>query len=349
MSSRLKSWIGHRLWEGLVHLQRMTYPKSEKRLVMFPWSNLAASSSLERAYNLGKCLRAKGWRVIIVPFQLELEQRRRILRLEKPNILYIQKGRHQLNFPKFYDVPRIVFDLDDADFLDPKQKEQIIACCQGSDLVICGSKFIQDFCGQYNGNTHVVWTGMAVQKRDYPLPSQRRRIVAWGTSDSVAYADEREFLGEVTIKLREKIDFEFWVYGAKDLQALQPYVNRLAKQNVKVKLFPLLSLEKYHQTLESAAVGLHPICESSLFSLGKSFGKLNSYMLRGVPIVVHRKLDYPDFFRDEENGMLAGDRDEWVEKIYQLLIDPLLRDKIAAQAKLDFDRQLSVRRSSTES
>ncbi len=104
----------------------------------------------------------------------------------------------------------------------------------------------------------------------------------------------------MTIKLREKIDFEFWVYGAKDLQALQPYVNRLAKQNVKVKLFPLLSLEKYHQTLESAAVGLHPICESSLFSLGKSFGKLNSYMLRGVPIVVHRKLDYPDFFRRGE-------------------------------------------------
>lgn len=341
MSVSFKSYVGHQLREAQLHLKRMTYPQTEKRLVIFPWSSLDASSSRERAYNLGKQLRAKGWRVTIVPFQLELEQRLRILRLEKPQIVYIQMQRHQLNAPELYEVPRIVFDIDDADWFDPEQEPQVIECCKGSDLVICGSKFIAEFCCQYNHNTHVVWTGMARQKQEYLLPSQRRRIVAWGISDSVAYVDERKFLAEVMIELRKQSDFEFWVYGTRDFQALQPYVDYLAKYNVKVKLIPPLSFEDYHISLENAAVGLHPIGNSSPFSLGKSFGKLNSYMLRGVPIVVHKKLDYPDFFQDRENGMLANEPEEWVEKIYQLLVDPALRDKVAAQARLDFRREVS--------
>ena len=348
MSLSFKSWVGNQLREGKLHLKRMTSPKLEKRLVIFPyWTLEDDSSTRERSYNLGENLRTLGWRVTIVPFQLDLEQRRRILRLEKPKILYIQKGRHKLNFPELYEVPRIVFDIDDADFLwpddfiMPKQKTQVIKCCEGSDLVICGSRFVADFCRQYNPNTHIVWTGMAPQEQDYPPPSLRQRIVAWGTSNSVSYVGEREFLAEVMVKLREKIDFEFWVYGAVDFQALQPFVNDLAKHNVKVKLFPPMSFEEYHSSLENAAVGLHPVGNSDPFSQGKSFGKLNSYILRGVPIVVQRMLDYPDFFRDGENGMLANEPEEWVEKIYQLLVTPTLRDKVAAQVKRDFQRELS--------
>lgn len=40
--------------------------------------------------------------------------------------------------------------------------------------------------------------------------------------------------------------------------------------------------------------------------------------------------------------MLASEPEEWVEKIYQLLVDPALRDKVVAQNKLDFQRELST-------
>ena len=39
--------------------------------------------------------------------------------------------------------------------------------------------------------------------------------------------------------------------------------------------------------------------------------------------------------------MLANEPEEWVEKIYQLLVETALRDKVAAQVKLDFQRELS--------
>ncbi len=349
MSISFKSWVGNRLHEGLLHLERMTYPRCEKRLVIFPCGSLKADiSSRQRAYNLGEGLRAKGWRVTIVPSRLELEQRQRILKLEKPSVLLIQKGRHKLNFPELYDVPRIVFDIDDADFLwpddfiVPNQKMQVIKCCKGSDLVICGSRFVADFCSQYNSNSYVVWTGIKNQKQDYSPPSQRQRIVAWGTGSAVDYVSERELLVEVMIELRAKIDFEFWVYGATDVQALQSFVNELTKHKVKMKLFPTLSYDNFHQSLKNAAVGVQPISDFNPFCLGKSFGKVNSYIVCGVPTVIHRKLDYPEFFRDRDNGMLASEPEEWVEKIYQLLVEPVLRDKLAAQAKLDFQRELST-------
>lgn len=64
-------------------------------------------------------------------------------------------------------------------------------------------------------------------------------------------------------------------------------------------------------------------------------------MLCGVPIVVQRALDYPEFFRDGENGMLASESEEWVEKIHNLLVTPHLRDMLVAKAKQDFKRELS--------
>ncbi|GFE70027.1 glycosyltransferase [Chroococcus sp. FPU101] len=337
----LKSKIGHYLREVILHCQRSILPRKNKSILIFPCSDKTLASSRERAYNLSKYLRQLGWRVIIVPFQLELPQRRRILALEKPDILYIQKGRHPLNYPQLYQASQIVFDLDDADFLDPNQTQQIIDCCQGSKLVICGSQYIANYCHQYNPNTHIIWSGMNLENRKYLPSSQRKRIVAWGTSDAIGYAQERKFLLEVVIELRKKIDFEFWIYGLKNAQAIENDLEQLKQNQIPTKLFSLLSLEQYHDSLEKVAVGLHAVMDIHPYSLGKSFGKVNSYMQCGVPIVVHNRIDYPNFFEDGQNGMLAAHRDEWVEKIEQLLINPQLRDSIATQATVDFKNRLS--------
>lgn len=337
----LKSKIGHFLREAILQSQRLLMPQSNRRILMFPCSNKSLASSRERVYNLSKYLRQLGWRVIIVPFQLELHQRRRILALEKPDILYIQKGRHPLNYPQLYQASHIVFDLDDADFLDPNQTQQIIDCCQGSELIICGSQFVANHCHQYNPNTHIIWSGMNLENRNYLPPSQRRQIVAWGTSDAIGYTEERKFLLKVVMELRKKIDFEFWIYGVANVQAIENDLEQLKQNQIPTKLFSLLSLEQYHNSLEQVAVGLHPVMDSHPYSLGKSFGKVNSYMQCGVPIVVQNRLDYPNFFKDGQNGMLADHREEWVERIHQLLVNPPLRDSIAKQATLDFQSRLS--------
>jgi glycosyltransferase involved in cell wall biosynthesis len=339
--SRLKSWIGHRLREGLVLARYLTSSRSGKKIVFFPCGVFELCSSRDRAYLLGDRLRKLGWVVVVVPCQLELEQRRRILRIVEPDVLFIQKGRHPLNWPAMYEAPHKVFDIDDADFVDPKQHGQVVACCEGVDLVICGSRYVADFCRQYNPNTHTVWTGADAQRRNFPKPSTRRAIVAWGTSDANGYPAELEFLGEVMALVALKTKFEFWIYGVRDRDALSRKVEELRRRNVDVRLFPPQPFQEHLSSLEQVAVGVHPIGDSQPFSLGKSFGKLSSYLMSGVSIVVHRKLDYPEFFEDGVSGMLADEPAEWAEKIMRLLGDGSLRDRMVENARESFERDLN--------
>ncbi len=339
----LKRKIGNITREALVHIERIRSKKSQKKIVMFPWqSERGSSSSRERVYRIAVHLKSLGWRVIIAPHQLSLKQRQRLLRIENPDILFIQTSRHPLNSPELYQTKNIVFDIDDADFENPATLESVIKCCTGSILVICGSTYIKDFCSQYNNRTYVVWTGMENQHAKYAPPSTRSNIIAWGTSNSLAYSAERDFIGRVVKILGKKIDLELWIYGASDHPDLIEYKKEIENNGINCKLIPPLSFDDYHKSLESCAIGLHPISLENPFSRGKSFGKLNSYIQRGVPIVTQRALDYPEFFIDGQSAVLADNEEEWARRIEELLIQPALRDRLANNAFTAFLQELNT-------
>lgn len=52
------------------------------------------------------------------------------------------------------------------------------------------------------------------------------------------------------------------------------------------------------------------------------------YMGGGIPAVVQKAGDYIDIIRDGENGMLAGNQQEWSDKLDQLIASSYLRHKI---------------------
>ena len=329
--------------EIVLHLERLRSNKSDKAIVMFPWqSERGSSSSRERVYRIAVYLRLQGWRVIVVPHQLSLTQRRRILKLEKPDILLIQTSRHDLNRPALYQAKNIVFDIDDADFENPAARQSVIDCCSGSSMVICGSTYISNFCRQYNDQTYVVWTGMENQHAQYPLPSTRSHIVAWGTSNSLAYAAERAFIGRIVKILSQRLKFELWLYGASEHPDLLDFRSQMQDMGIPCKLIPPMSFAEYHKSLESCAVGLHPISMENSFSRGKSFGKLNSYIQRGVPIITQRALDYPEFFSDGHSAMLVDSEEAWANKIEELLEQPRLRDSLASNAFSAFLQELDT-------
>lgn len=341
--SRIKKIIGNIGREILLHIERFRSEKTGKTIVMFPWqSEFGSSSSRERVYRIAVHLRLQGWRVIAVPHQLSLAQRRRILRLEKPDILLIQTSRHELNRPALYQAKNIVFDIDDADFENPATLQSVVDCCTGSSMVICGSTYISNFCRRYNDQTHVVWTGMENQHANYPLPSTRSNIVAWGTSNSLAYSAERAFIGRIAKILSNRIKFELWLYGASEHHDLLEFKSQMEDMGIQCRLIPPMSFTEYHKSLESCAIGLHPISLENSFSRGKSFGKLNSYIQRGVPIITQRALDYPEFFIDEHSAMLVDSEEDWADRIEALLKQPMLRNTLASNAFSSFLQELDT-------
>jgi len=305
-----------------------------------------------RAYKVGEDLKGLGWRVTVVAPQCELVQRRRILRWERPDLVMIQKGRHPLNWPAYYPGQRIVFDIDDADFLDAGQREQVEACCRGSLGVIAGSHYVADWCRQFQPRTEVIWTGSPIPaQRAQPRPESRKPILTWANSDPVRYPREAALVRAVLGRLAEKEQFEFWLFGHRS-DADPAFTAGFTSLPVPVRLFEYMPYERFVESLCEVAVGLSPQLSSTEYNLGKSFGKVLAYLTSEVAVVASDAADMPKFFRSGETGMLVREGstsdetvDNWVEATASLLRDPSRRKAMAEAAYDDFARELSTKSS----
>jgi glycosyltransferase involved in cell wall biosynthesis len=341
----LLRYLGHRYREFLVHMQRLRQPRRNPRAVFFP-SQMPAEggSSLLRAFNVAAALRGIGWRTTVVPPQCELVQRRRILRMERPDVIVFQMQRHPLNRPKLYEGYPAVFDIDDADFLDEKCVDAVHECCQTAAAVTAGSRFVADWCSQHNPNVSVIWTATQVPpSRPLPRPRERQPIVTWAQSVPDRYPAERTLVIEIITALaRRNIQFDFWLYGVAEKAGIADLLWAAEKAHVPVKTHPFLSYPNFIESLSQVAVGLQPIAMESPFSRGKSFGKVLAYLAADVAVVASDALDHPLFFRHGENGMLARTAEDWAENTARLLQDVEMRQQLTDRAWKDFASQLST-------
>jgi hypothetical protein len=309
--------------------------------VILPCGPRQLGSSNLRAWQVGKGLRALGWRVTVIPSQCGLNQRTRIIRWERPDLILIQKGRHQLNWPRFYPGIPLVFDLDDADFLDSRQSEQLAACCAASRAVIAGSQFVADWCSRHNSNVHVVWTGGLPSRRAVPPPSQRDPILTWASTDAPAYPQDAALVCELIARLANKVRFEFRLYGVRPTWSPE-FLAGFTNLPVTVQTVAYLRYPQLVESMSEVAVGLNPISLDMEYNQGKSFGKVLPYLAAKVAVVASNALEMPFFFRHAETGFLAERLDDWVEFTALLLTDPELRQTMADRAHDAFLRELST-------
>ena len=283
-----------------------------------------------------------------MPSQLGLNQRLRIVKAERPDVILIQQSRHPLNRPSYYGGTPCVFDADDADILDPRCTDAVIECCRASASVIAGSRYLAGLFRPYNPNVEVVWTGTYLRPWSRSTPSaQRDPVVAWAHSEPLGYPAEADLVRKVVLRLAERNRFTFYVYGVRDEHQARSddYLAPIQAAGVPVRVFRPMPYARFARTLNAVAVGLHPVCVSSPFSRGKSFGKLLAYLAADVAIVASNAVDHPLFFRHGDNGMLAGDDvDSWVDCCERLLNDPAGRERIVEAGRVDFLRRLTTTR-----
>jgi Glycosyl transferases group 1 len=341
------SWIGHRCRELLVHADRLTQPnKPGQCVVIFPGESTIGSASDLRATALAGELRRLGWRAIIVPPQLELDQRLRIIRAEQPDIIFLQQSRHPLNRPRYYSDTPCVFDADDADILDPKCRDAVIECCRNSVAIIVGSRFLADEFRPYNNRISIVWTGTYLRGSRQSTPNESRvPSVAWATTDPTGYPYESELVREVIIRLARRTRFTFYQYGVRPDQrdSVEKFLTPIRNCGVPVRVFEPMGYKRFIGSLESVAVGLQPVCMEYPFSRGRSFGKVLAYLAADVAVVASDSVDHPLFFQNRVNGVLAPNQIElWVDGAAFLLEQPSLRAPMVARARADFLARLTT-------
>jgi len=301
-----------------------------------------------RGAAIGEALRKLGWRATVVPGQLDLHQRERLVRLEKPSVVLLQQTRHRLNHPKLFPGIPCVLDVDDSDIADPLISESVIDRARHCQAVIVGNRWLGEEFKNYNEDVTVVWTGSYLMPDPHArLPKDRAPIVTWAQFDPFACPPEAKLVQVVLQKLASLTPFEFRLYGGHLRWKAEAFLEPLAKAGVRTRILQAMPYRDFVRSLEEVAVGLQPICMEAHVSRGKSFGKLLAYMAAQVAIVASDELEHPFFFRNGESAALIKDNsiNAWVAAIHDLLVHPAKRQSFVERANRDYMQHLTTARS----
>ncbi|HWL55538.1 MAG TPA: glycosyltransferase [Paracoccus sp. (in: a-proteobacteria)] len=330
---------------GRVAREAALYPaavrgrRATRRIAFLP-SDARVQSSMLRAYNIAGELEKQGWATLVVPKQLTLAQRRRLLATFRPDMVVVQQCRHPLNRLVHVREWPFVLDIDDADFLDPTLGDALEDMARHASGVICGSRYIRDWAAQFSRNPVVIWTTTPITPRAFVEAGLREPIVTWAQSSPLGYPGELAFVAEVmrgVARLRGGVRLRLYGWdGPRD----HPALTAMAGDGVKVELLPFMPYEAFIASLGSAAVGLSPIVPEG-FSRGKSFGKILAYLDAKVPVICSDEVDHSLFFTGK-SGVVSNDPGDWIAAIARLLEEPRARTAMAEAAYADYTRRLST-------
>jgi glycosyltransferase involved in cell wall biosynthesis len=342
---RLRSFVGAHARELLLLMSTLGRRNDQPTLLVLPSQSREDGASNLRGYLIAEQLRRVGWNAYTCHKNLRLNQRLRVINFLRPAAILMQMARHPLNRPSHYQSVPVVFDIDDADYVDDRQRANVIKALENSAAVIAGSRAVARFCQQHNANVHVVWTGTPVSTTRRRPQADRPPIVAWAALYPSHCPAEADFLLDVLKSLKERTsDFQFLLYCDDGSAAYYEFSGWFRALGVDVITRPFISdYSEFLASLEDVAVGLAPLVDVGGFSGGKSFGKVLAYMDRGVPIVTHPVVDHPVFFKTGINGYMVEEAKVWAEVIARLLANPIERQQVADAAHGDLERRLSTR------
>lgn len=336
---QFRYYVGQRYREVALYPQ-ISLVGSRPKAMFFP-SSLREGASHLRAYNISEALQELGWSTAVVPKQLELEQRSRLVRHYDPDILFFQQCRHELNDARHSFGRPYVLDIDDADFFDPKFETRIARTCAGALGVIAGSRFIANWCSKYNSNTRIVWTGTPVTDDVRPSHGERPPVIAWAQRAPLRYPRELDFVREFHAALTAAgKHFTLRLYGVST-DAERAQISPLFGPDADLQLYPLMKYDDFIRSLYGVSIGLSPIIHQSEFSRGKSFGKILGYLDAKVPVIASDEADHALFF-SPDSGVVSNDLGTWVDSAGAMLDQPVLRDSMASRAFHDFKTRLTT-------
>ena len=325
-----------------LHARRLRMPKRRPSVFIFPSNQPWDPASNLRAWLIGPELERLGWRVVSVPEPLSLSQRRRLLALERPDVIFMQQTRHLLNQPKLYPGFATVIDADDADYLDPRHQARIAASAADASAVIGGSRFVAACLGAHNPRAHVLWTSTPLPTSTPAIPPEKRGpIVSWAHASPLGYHHEATFIRDVMTDVCRRTACTFWLFGTQEHQATEWFAP-LRAAGGRCEAIGSLGYDAYLAKVAESAVGIQPVSPEHEFSQGKSFGKLLAYLSGQVAVVASRAVDHPRFFRDGWNGLLPEhDVKAWSDAIVSLVDDRAHSAVIARRGWEDFKSRLT--------
>jgi glycosyltransferase involved in cell wall biosynthesis len=236
-----------------------------------------------------------------------------------------------------------VFDFDDAVFeryVSPsngylsylKFPGKTRTVCRLAAHVMAGNEYLADYARQVNKHVTVVPTTVDTSKYTIePRAASDVPVIGW--TGSYSTVQHLLTLAGALRRLARTEAFRLRVIGS-------PGMRLEALEELDVEVLPWRS-ETEVEDLRPVDVGVMPLPEDR-WSRGKCGMKALQYMGLGVPTVCSPVGVNSEIIRDGENGLLASDEDEWVEKLRLLLRSPSLRERMGRAGRATVEARYSA-------
>lgn len=254
--------------------------------------------------------------VLQIAFQYFIASIKRKIQLNtkatKADIVFVQKGvipkskKTYLGALKKKNI-RIVFDVDDAIYTDPRDNSDLIAGI--SDCVICGNATLMGHYNQYNNNCIVLPTiEKTFRYEPYWRDTFEEKIIGWiGSKTTIDNFDLiTDGLNELTSRHPE-------VKIAIISNTALDYTNRINNSY----LVPW-SKDTYVQEIAKFSIGIMPLKDNEV-NRGKCGFKLVQCLTMKKPVVGSGVGVNAGII--EGNGIVANSSKEWIDALEKLLYD----------------------------
>jgi glycosyltransferase involved in cell wall biosynthesis len=237
---------------------------------------------------------------------------------------------------------KLVFDFDDSIWLDNVSEanrrfawlkgagktSRIIGLC---DHILAGNRYLAEYAGQFNANVSVVPT--TIDTNEYvPTPRSANGPITIGWSGSITtiqhFRGALPALRMIKERFGARVDIE--VIGDEGYREDSLGVHgRPWRKDTEVA------------DLSRFDIGIMPLPDDP-WAKGKCGLKGLQYMGLGIPTIMSPVGVNTEIIQDGVNGFLAGDTQEWVDKLTRLIDDPELRRTMGTEARRTVEARYSV-------
>jgi L-malate glycosyltransferase len=282
-----------------------------------------------------------------------LKRIKTIFKLGDYDLIYIFMWVTPIGPPLFERIykklsKKIIFDIED-NFIDTQvvpsaenrnffltflmTNSKQLYLVKNADFVITSSQYLADEAKKLNTRSNVTFISSSINAdKFFPTnryTNEKKIVIGWtGTYSTKMHLD---LLKGVFISLAKKLDFTLRIISNFDYEI----------QGVDVDCIEWSSKNEVAD-LQGIDIGVYPLPDEK-FVLGKSGLKAIQYMSFGLPLVATALGSSNNIIENNVNGILVKDKDEWIESLHKLAINPDLRKRLGQRARQDMLEKYSTK------
>lgn len=284
-----------------------------------------------------------------IPLGLKMGWRRinDVIRANRYDIILIAREAFIIGVPIFEKLlsmrkSKMVFDFDDAIWIHVISKNNRIfswlksgtktsKIISYSNKIFAGNEYLANYALQFNKNVIIIPTTIDtdIYKPNYSIAKQKITI---GWSGSVSTIEHFQFAIPALKSLKKKFGDKIDILVIGDGHFTNEELGILGRPWV---------METELEDLQAIDIGIMPLPDNE-WTWGKCGLKGLQYMSLEIPTVMSPVGVNKKIITDGENGFLAYDVLEWVNKISLLIEDPELRIRIGQEGRKTVINSYSV-------